>query len=152
MSKERVAGCPAGWKESLNGKNWELTTWFRVTCWRKLAEAVNQYLEKGSQVFVEGELRGDASDGNQSPRICGGMTLLRHAGSTGLVRGQVYDFPAHGRSVDPGLAGESGPALGWPFVQFVQFVATSLAHAHTCQRAHAQTFQPVETFHQDVSK
>ena len=28
-----------GWKESLNGKNWELTTWFRVTCWRKLAEA-----------------------------------------------------------------------------------------------------------------
>jgi len=31
VSKERVSGCPAGWKESLNGKNWELTTWFRVT-------------------------------------------------------------------------------------------------------------------------
>ena len=44
VSKERVAGCPTGWKESLNGKNWELTTWFRVTCWRKLAEATNQFL------------------------------------------------------------------------------------------------------------
>jgi len=56
-------------KESLNGKNWELTTWFRVTVWRNLAEAVNQYLEKGSQVFVEGELRGDASEGSQNARI-----------------------------------------------------------------------------------
>jgi single-strand DNA-binding protein len=69
VSKERVAGCPDGWKESLNGKNWELTTWFRVTAWRKLAEAANEFLQKGSQVFVEGELRGNASDGNQNPRI-----------------------------------------------------------------------------------
>ena len=69
VSKERVAQCPEGWKESLNGKNWELTTWFRVTAWRKLAEAVNNFLEKGSQVFVEGELRGDAVDGSQNPRI-----------------------------------------------------------------------------------
>ena len=69
VSKERVAECPTGWKESLNGKNWELTTWIRVTCWRKLAEAVNQYVQRGSQVFVEGELRGEASDGTQNPRI-----------------------------------------------------------------------------------
>ena len=69
VSKERVSGCPAGWKESLNGKNWELTTWFRVTTWRKLAEAANNFLEKGQQVFVEGELRGEPVDGNQNPRI-----------------------------------------------------------------------------------
>ena len=56
VSKERVASCPTGWKESLNGKNWELTTWFRVTAWRKLAETCNQFLTKGKQVMVEGEL------------------------------------------------------------------------------------------------
>jgi single-stranded DNA-binding protein len=56
-------------KESLNGKNWELKPWIRVTWWRNLAEAANQYLEKDSQVFVEGELRGEASDGSQNPRI-----------------------------------------------------------------------------------
>ena len=49
---------------SLNGENWEFTTWLRVTAWRSLAEAVNQYLENGSQVFVKGELRGEASDGS----------------------------------------------------------------------------------------
>jgi hypothetical protein len=62
VSKERVAGCATGWKESLNGKNWELTTWFRITCWRKLAEATNQFMEKGSQVFVEGSLRALVAD------------------------------------------------------------------------------------------
>jgi single-strand DNA-binding protein len=69
VSKERVASCPQGWKESLNGKNWELTTWWRVTCWRKLAEATNEYLDRGSTVYVEGEIRGNAVDGNQNPRI-----------------------------------------------------------------------------------
>ena len=73
VSKSRPGGgersCPQGWKESYNGKNWEVTTWWRVTCWRGLAETVNQYLTKGQQVFVEGELRGDASDGSQNPRI-----------------------------------------------------------------------------------
>jgi len=69
VSKERVSACPQGWKESLNGKNWELTTWFRVTTWRKLAEAVNKYAGKGQAVFVEGELRGEPVDGSQNPRI-----------------------------------------------------------------------------------
>jgi len=69
VSKERVAACPAGWKESLNSKNWELTTWFRVTCWRRLAEAVNEFVVKGQQVFVEGELKGEAQEGSQNPRI-----------------------------------------------------------------------------------
>jgi single-strand DNA-binding protein len=69
VSKERVAECPQGWKESLNGKAWELTTWFRITVWRKLAEACNTYLAKGQQVFVKGELKGDAESGTQNPRI-----------------------------------------------------------------------------------
>jgi single-strand DNA-binding protein len=69
VSKERVATCPEGWKDSLNGKNWELTTWFRVTAWRKLAEAVNEFVAKGNQVFVEGDLKGEATSGTQNPRI-----------------------------------------------------------------------------------
>lgn len=34
----------------------EQTTWFRVTCWRQLAEVVNQYLTRGRQVLVIGEV------------------------------------------------------------------------------------------------
>ena len=42
-----------------NGESQEKTTWFRVTCWRKLAELTAQYLKKGRLVLVEGDI--DAS-------------------------------------------------------------------------------------------
>jgi single-strand DNA-binding protein len=42
-----------------DGTQGEKTWWFRVTCWRKLAETTNQYLKKGRQVMVIGEI--DAS-------------------------------------------------------------------------------------------
>jgi len=69
VSKDRTPECPTGWKESYNGKNWELTTWWRVTCWRNLAEQVNNYVKKGMQVFVEGEVSGEAKDGSLNPRV-----------------------------------------------------------------------------------
>jgi single-strand DNA-binding protein len=69
VSKERTPNCPDGWKESYNGRNWELTTWWRVTAWRQLAETCNQYLTKGSQVYVEGEVKGAAVNGSQNPRV-----------------------------------------------------------------------------------
>ena len=69
INKERNPDCPNGWKESYNGRNWELTTWWRVTCWRWLAENVNQYVTKGMLVFVEGEVNGEAVDGSQNPRV-----------------------------------------------------------------------------------
>ncbi len=69
MFDGRERPCPQGWKESYNGKNWELTTWWRVTCWRKMAETANQYLSKGQQVFVEGTVSGEAAEGSQNPRV-----------------------------------------------------------------------------------
>ena len=42
------------------------TVWYRITTWEKLAEVCNQYLHKGSKVFVNGVLR-PGSDG--SPRV-----------------------------------------------------------------------------------
>jgi single-strand DNA-binding protein len=32
------------------------TIWYRVSCWRKTAEAVNQYVQKGALLLCEGEL------------------------------------------------------------------------------------------------
>jgi single-strand DNA-binding protein len=42
-----------------DGAPGEKTWWFKVTCWRRLAETTNQYLKKGRQVLVIGEI--DAS-------------------------------------------------------------------------------------------
>lgn len=39
-----------------SGQQQERTVWFRVSAWRRLAETCNQYLSKGRQVMVEGEL------------------------------------------------------------------------------------------------
>ena len=39
-----------------DGQRQEKTIWFRVTAWRKLAEFASQYLTKGRQVLVVGEM------------------------------------------------------------------------------------------------
>ncbi len=39
-----------------DGQQQEKTTWFRVTAWRKLAETCNQFLTKGRQVLVIGDV------------------------------------------------------------------------------------------------
>lgn len=43
-------------RRTVQGQQQESTTWFRVSVFGKQAEAVGQYLHKGSQVYVEGTL------------------------------------------------------------------------------------------------
>lgn len=50
-----------------NGQQVDETTWFRISVWGNQAEAVNQYLQQGSRVLVEGRLRPDPETGG--PRI-----------------------------------------------------------------------------------
>lgn len=44
------------WKDK-SGEKKELTEWHRVTMYRKLAEIAGKYLQKGSQVYLEGKLQ-----------------------------------------------------------------------------------------------
>lgn len=44
------------WKSS-DGSAHEETEWFRVVAWDKLGEICNQYLTKGTRVYIEGRLR-----------------------------------------------------------------------------------------------
>lgn len=43
-----------------NNERREETTWFKVTCWRQLAETVAQYLTTGRQVMVVGDVKASA--------------------------------------------------------------------------------------------
>lgn len=52
---------------SANGETVKETYWFRCTAWDKQAEVCNQYLKKGSKVFIEGRLNADPASGG--PRI-----------------------------------------------------------------------------------
>lgn len=43
-------------KKDKSGEFQDVTTWFRVSVWRRQAELANQYLSKGKQVYIEGRL------------------------------------------------------------------------------------------------
>lgn len=48
------------WKDKDTDEQREETTWFRVTCWRRLAETANQYVHKGTQIMVVGTIKASA--------------------------------------------------------------------------------------------
>lgn len=50
-----------------NGERVDVTVWGNITAWGKMGEVCNQYLQKGSQVLVEGYLTPDRATG--APRL-----------------------------------------------------------------------------------
>src|SRR5512137_1604652 len=45
------------WKDKASGEKKEATEWHRISFYGKLAEIAGEYLKKGSQVYIEGQLR-----------------------------------------------------------------------------------------------
>lgn len=45
------------WNDKATGEKKEATEWHRVVIFGKLAEVAGEYLRKGSQVYIEGQLR-----------------------------------------------------------------------------------------------
>ncbi len=43
-------------RKDKSGQFQDVTTWFKVTLWRKQAENASKYLTKGSPVYIEGRL------------------------------------------------------------------------------------------------
>ncbi len=85
-----------------NGEQQEKTTWFRVTCWRKLAELTAQYLQKGRLVLVEGEIEAQAyTDREGSPRA-----------SLELTASTVRFLGGRGEMPEGVAAGGAGQAAG----------------------------------------
>ena len=45
------------WRDKQTGESKEVTEWHRVVLFGKLAEVAGEYLRKGSQVYIEGQLK-----------------------------------------------------------------------------------------------
>lgn len=66
-----VAKFPLATSETYKGKDGEKVTateWHNVVLWRGLAETVEKYVKKGSQLYIEGKIRTrsyDDKDGNK---------------------------------------------------------------------------------------
>ena len=69
-----------------DGEQREETMWFNVNAWGRQAEICNQYLTRGSQVYVEGTLTTRVFTGNDGqPRVSNDvrMTEMQMLGSRG---------------------------------------------------------------------
>jgi len=81
-----------------DGQTHEKTKWFRVTAWDKLAETCNQYLHKGRQVLVAGEVQASAY-ANQAGEPAASLELTaREVQFLGGKGGNVDATPASGAS------------------------------------------------------
>ncbi len=85
-----------------DGQQKEETVWFRVSVWGKQAETVNQYLNKGRQVLVEGSL---VPDDNGGPRIWTGQDGKPRASFE--VRAQTVRFLGKREGAPAAAAGPS---------------------------------------------
>ncbi len=76
-------------KKDKSGEFQDVTTWFRVTLWRKMAENASKYLTKGRPVYIEGRLQVDEwqdKDGNNR------FTLNINATDMQFIGGRGDDF------------------------------------------------------------
>lgn len=44
------------WKDKATGEKKEQTEWHRIVAYRKLAEVIGQYVQKGSLIYLEGKI------------------------------------------------------------------------------------------------
>lgn len=78
-------------RRTRDGEDREETDWYRVACFRKLAEVANEYLSKGKQVYIEGRPRlstwDDSQTGEKRARIeieANELQMLGARGETGM--------------------------------------------------------------------
>ncbi len=74
--------------------NWQdRTEWHNIVCWQRTAEVANEYLRKGSQVFIEGRITTRSWDDKQTGQkkymteiVASDLVLLGGRGESGEPR------------------------------------------------------------------
>lgn len=76
------------WKDKQTGQMQEKTEWHRVVFFNKLAEIVNEYVKKGSKIYIEGKLRtnkwqdNEGKDRYTTEIVASEMNMLDSRGSS----------------------------------------------------------------------
>ena len=98
------------------GQPQKKTIWFDVTAWRKLAELLPQYIRKGSQIFLIGEIEEPNTytdrDGNQRASLkvtAQTIKFLDRLGANGAPVEATDKGPAAGNSSGTELREEDIP-------------------------------------------
>lgn len=88
------------------GERTEVTDWFNVVAWDRLAEICSQYLTKGSTVYVEGRLETRSWEGENGQKhfrtelVANDVNILerkgRHGDESGAMDTAIADIGAPG--------------------------------------------------------
>lgn len=104
-----------------NGERQKRTEWHKIVVWGKQAEIAQQYLKKGSLIFVEGRIQSrewQDKEGQKRTsfeivasnfRMLGGRADGAAAGAGG---GRGEDFEAHGGGGEESFGGGAAPSGG----------------------------------------
>jgi single-strand DNA-binding protein len=105
------------------GESREETEWFNIVAWQKLAETCNEYLRKGSKVYIEGRLQtreyqGQDGQMRKSVEVVASEMVMLDNKQTGPMGGGSYgggggadERPARSGPVSSG-ASRGGSAAG----------------------------------------
>lgn len=86
------------------GNKRDITEWHNVVMWRGLAKIAEEYIKKGSQLFIEGKIRSNTwedDQGNQRKSIeiqADNMQMLGRPGSSQSGQGESYQKPAQDKN------------------------------------------------------
>lgn len=116
------------WTDKTTGQKQEKTEWHRVVFFNRLAEIVEQYLKKGSQVYVEGRLQTrkwqdkDGQDKYTTEVVANEMQMLGGRGGAGEGGGfqstAPMDPPAKSASSASAKPAAAAAASGGPDINF----------------------------------
>ena len=109
-----------------NGDWVEDTEWFRVTAWERQAESVNQYLSKGSRVFVDGrfstsQYTNNSGEARISLEVRAFKVIFLDSASPSMVDEVVVDAVGEYISESGTPDDDGGGPLGIPSQNPVQF-------------------------------
>lgn len=86
------------WKDKATGESKILTEWHRVVLFGKLAEVAGEYLRKGSQVYIEGQLRTRKWTDNAGVEKYTTEVVVNVGGTMQMLGGKQESKPQHQQS------------------------------------------------------
>ena len=137
------------WRDKQTGEMKEQTEWHRVVMFGKLAEVAGEYLRKGSQVYIEGQLRTRKwTDQSGQERYTTEINVPQIGGVMQMLGGrqQGAGAPAGGGQQGGGSWGQPQPPQGGNQTQF-SGGAQSRPHQ---QSAPAPSNEPPMDFDDDI--
>jgi single-strand DNA-binding protein len=86
-------------RERGSGETKELTEWHNIVAWRQLADLAENFIRKGSQIFVEGRIRSRSWDDQNGQKryiteiLADSIQLLGRKGDSAVPTGGAYTDP-----------------------------------------------------------